>query len=87
MSITYINRLTLALQITSFMSKLMIPLRPPLPLAMYLLKLQISQLLTRVVCTLDVNDCIMLSASDGISWCSINSTFTTLALGAFVTRC
>lgn len=33
--------------------------------------------------TWDANDCIMLSASDGISWCSINSTFTTFsALGA-----
>lgn len=28
--------------------------------------------------TWETNDCIMLSASDGISWCSINSTFTTL---------
>jgi hypothetical protein len=28
--------------------------------------------------TWEANDCIMLSASDGISWCSINSTFTTL---------
>jgi hypothetical protein len=30
------------------------------------------------VWTWETNDCIMLSASDGISWCSINSTFTTL---------
>lgn len=30
--------------------------------------------------TWEANDCIMLSASDGISWCSINSTFTTLAV-------
>lgn len=29
--------------------------------------------------TWEKNDCIMLSASDGISWCSINSTFTTLS--------
>lgn len=28
--------------------------------------------------TWEANDCIMLSASDGISWCSINSTFTTI---------
>lgn len=28
--------------------------------------------------TWETNDVIMLSASDGVSWCSINSTFTTL---------
>ena len=28
--------------------------------------------------TWEVNDCIMLSASDGISWCKIDSSFTTL---------
>ncbi len=28
--------------------------------------------------TWEANDCIMLSASDGISWCSINASFTTL---------
>lgn len=28
--------------------------------------------------TWETNDCIMLSASDGISWCSIDSTFATL---------
>lgn len=28
--------------------------------------------------TWETNDCIMLSASDGISWCTIDSSFTTL---------
>jgi len=36
-------------------------------------------LLNDGVWTWETNDCIMLSASDGLSWCSINSTFTTIA--------
>lgn len=35
--------------------------------------------------TWELNDCIMLSASDGIRWCSIDSTFATLSVFSAVT--
>jgi hypothetical protein len=35
--------------------------------------------------TWEINDCIMLSASDGIGWCSIDSTFATLSIFSALT--
>lgn len=35
--------------------------------------------------TWEVNDCIMLSATDGISWCSIDSDFTSLSVFSALT--